>query len=242
MLALTGIWTTVALYLVTYTVNAFLHDRGGPLPFKRVLFDERHVPNDYYSIIAVGSVLFVLCVIGLYYARLQGPPGVGVKGIPVVGLKSLDLPPDLFVKYQFFFYVIFIVLPAASLLQFWGQLVTDGRLFHDAQIAAGSPPVEGISLNSVQGLIKALTLPPGSGRICLVTSNDAYRFQAAAGSVNTATGSPCSKKDMKGWDAGIEFVPLISPLLLIGATFLGWGSAARFSKYIWWGRHNASRS
>jgi len=230
--SLQSIWTAVGLFLIGYTINAFLKDRGANLLFKPALVDERHVSNDYFSIIIIGFVLFVLSYVGLLYAHQKGP-GAGVNGIPLTGLKIMDLSQDLFAKYQLFFYVLFIVVPSLTLLQFWGQLISHGRLFQDANLPTGSPPLEGIPLNSIQGLARALTLPLNSGRICLVTSDDAYRFHAAANAANDVTGSPCSATDMKGWDGGSDFIPLLSPFLLIGATLLGWIAAARFSIYIW---------
>lgn len=221
---LNKLWNVTALFLVGYTGNAFLQDRRGTLLFKEHLVDNRHVPNDYFSIIVVGVILGLISTIGVSYSRRVANKR-NQSGMPVVYLEPedrLDLPMR---AYQGFCFFAFVVVPFLALFQFWGQLTAHGRLFEDVQVRPNDPPVPGHPLNTLDGIETALTLLPNGKRFCLVTSDDAYRFSGEPGK----SGSPCSDSDMKGWSGGIDFIPIFSPTVLILSTAFGWLGAVYLS-------------
>ena len=222
------VWAVVGLFLLGYTINAFLHDRGAGAIVKQALLDDRHVPNDYYSIIIVGFTLGLLCIVGCVYQR-RVLSQTNVNRLPIVGFRRPEMSDWKIRVYQWFFYIVLVVLPSLALLQFWGQMTSHGRLFEDIQIGQKDAPLEGQALNTFRGLVKGFTTLPNGKRICLVTTDDVYRFSGEF----QKSGSPCSNSDMKGWSGGADFLPIISPALLVGATLIGWLGALYLSYSIW---------
>lgn len=232
LVSLRRLWTIVGAFLAAYTINAFLNDRGAKMAFKVALVDDRHVPNAFFSIIIIGLTLSVLTFIGRLHAR-QVQDVTGLARLPVVALDDVDPKTKIGSLYQLFFFVLFVLIPALSLLQFWGQLITHGRVFSAESVKAADPAVPGIELRSAEGIWQVLRLPLNSRRLCLVTSDDAYHFSASGKPGDPSSGSPCSATDMTGWSGGSDFLPIFSPLIVIVATAAGWVGVLMLAILLW---------
>lgn len=237
--ALTKLWTALGSILAYYSANAWLHDRNAGLLFDVLLIDERRVPNAYFSIIIVGTLLILTCKVGAAYAKLQ-PHANWAGRIPVVFVDSLMFDTRAARLYQAAVLFAFVVLPAGCLLHMCNQLYKYGALFPDVKVARATSEA---CLSGMQSSQNGECVPEpfrlkGAGILaaaihvrpdyCIMEWHDGYpgllrRFDAqVAGKMMPGTDTnqdlpehnACRDSPKLNWTGGVTWIALASPLAL----------------------------
>ena len=139
-LGLARLWATLGTLLAVYSVGTWIVVQGGKTFAELPGLEERSpVTSAYQAILIVGTLLGVLSAVGLFYFRTPRPAGDTLFPIVFVAdAGSHDRRGWSLRLYQAFFLAVFLVLPAASLVQLTSAVLQRGILWHDGDPALGS--------------------------------------------------------------------------------------------------------
>ena len=141
---LSRVWSVLGALLALYAIGTWIIVQGGKSFAEIPGLDGRaQVVSAYQAALAVGILLGILSAVGIQYMRK--PAKKGETLLPVVAIA--DLGPHQARSwsmrlYQGFFFLVFLLIPAAALLQL-NQIVLDrGILWHQGDAALGSIAVK----------------------------------------------------------------------------------------------------
>jgi hypothetical protein len=218
--ALRQLWSILGAVTAYYSLSAWLHSQGGGALFSAAFVDDRKVPNAYFSIIIVGVLVTLLCLIGARYAQLKRSNGVGagLARLPVSVIEAVDTKKLDGRLFQTFFVITFILIPLGSTIHFWDKLTTNGHVFShpqdDLQAKSRDWP-----LSSQWYSHAVLFGEQGVLRYCIAHQDSAD---------SPPNGNPCVA--VNGTErGGVDWLPIWSPLLLLLSTFGAWATALFFA-------------
>jgi hypothetical protein len=137
---LSRVWSVLGALLALYAIGTWIIVQGGKSFAEIPGLDGRaQVVSAYEATLAVGILLGVLSAVGIQYMRK--PAKRGETLLPVVAIA--DLGPHQARSwsmrlYQAFFVLVFLLIPAAALLQLNGIILDRGVLWHQGDAALGS--------------------------------------------------------------------------------------------------------
>jgi len=115
------LWTAIGAVLLFYSLNTWLVGIGANPILGVKLPITQPVASAIPGIIVTGSLLTLLCLVGLAHARTARSKSWHAR-LPVVWLDDVDTETRAGLAYQWVFVFLYLVLPNAALVYFANEL------------------------------------------------------------------------------------------------------------------------
>ncbi len=231
----TQIWTVLGLATAAYALNGLLNDRGASTILAAPLIDDRRIAGAYFGIILIASLVSLAAEVARRYASASPQPNWCAK-VPVVGLAAPSGNSLEWKCYQGFFLFAFSVFPLLVIGLLWLTLLSHGRVIPANNIAPGQK-VEGMTLSTFKGFSAAALVSPEISRHCLVASDEPFELKPDLTehpqqlSQDQVSVDPCHRQEagrgIAAVEGGVDWIPVLSPLLLLGLSILSVFQVAR---------------
>lgn len=142
--ALGRIWGVLGTFLAVYTFNAWSKSQGGPALGEVLLLDSRPRIASLYAFFVIAVLLALLAFVGTLHARRS--QGSWVNRLPLVGFAPeisarINRKDRSVLVYQLASLVIFVVLPALSLVHLGREVLSEAAIWnrHRPESAGHAP-------------------------------------------------------------------------------------------------------
>ncbi len=133
---LSKVWGLVGAFLAVYTLNAWSRSQGGPSFGKDLLLDGRPIIDSFYATVVVSLLLAFVSLVALTYARRchgrRWQERVPIPWFDEAAWSKANPNDPVFKAFASALLLLFIALPAASLVHFNGKVLKYGVVWNPA--------------------------------------------------------------------------------------------------------------